>query len=133
MQEIFSHLSDLDGYDDLKPEDQSKIRKALEGHIPESAKEGRAANDEGDKQKREAAKKRTRGDEEGEKESAEKSKKARTTKAMSVVRFIYQLPCSVLMINSQEANGEEEPKKASSRKDEVSRFIWVLTCLPHSF
>jgi len=46
MQELYSDPSDLDGFDDLKPEDKDRINKALQdGHvaeddIPESAKEG---------------------------------------------------------------------------------------------
>jgi hypothetical protein len=46
MQELYSDPSNLDGFDDLKPEDKDRISKALQdGHvaeddIPESAKEG---------------------------------------------------------------------------------------------
>ena len=91
---MFSEPSELDGYEELKPEDQAKIQKALEeGHVaeedvPESAKKGEAGDEEEeeeDKPKKKAAKKRARDDEEGEEEAAEKPKKARATKAVSVV------------------------------------------------
>ena len=56
MQEFYSDPSDLDGFDELKPEDKERIKKALqdgrvaEDDIPESAKkEGPAA--EGTKSK----------------------------------------------------------------------------------
>ena len=57
MQDMYSKPSDLDGYNDLKPEDQSKIQKALEeGHvaeedIPESAKKGEAGGEEEEEDK----------------------------------------------------------------------------------
>ena len=81
MKKSLTDVSELDGYEDLKPEDQAKITKAWEeGHvadedIPETAKKPVGEDDEGEKPKRKkAAAKKT--DEQG----GEKPKKARVTK-----------------------------------------------------
>ena len=89
MKETYSDASELDGFDELNPEDREKIVKAFEdGHvaeedIPESArKEGgeMGSDEEGEeKPKKKAATKRTK-NKEGE-EVAEKPKRSRTTKA----------------------------------------------------
>ena len=55
MKEIFDDADDLDGFEDLKDEDQEKIRKAWEdgkvdpADIPESAKKPEEDEDEDDK------------------------------------------------------------------------------------
>ena len=82
MQKSFNAASELDGYSDLRPEDQERVDKAWEdGHvadedIPESAKKPAGEGEEEDKPKRKkAAAKKTEGEE------GEKPKKARATKA----------------------------------------------------
>jgi hypothetical protein len=82
MKKSINEGSDLDGYDELNPEDKEKVDKAWdEGHvaeedIPESAKKPAGEDGEEEKPKRKkAAAKKT--DEEG----GEKPKKARATKA----------------------------------------------------
>ena len=53
MKKSFSDASELDGYEDLKPEDQEKVNKAWEeGHvadedIPESARKADDGEDDG--------------------------------------------------------------------------------------
>ena len=82
MQKTLSAASELDGYSDLRPEDQERVDKAWEdGHvadedIPESAKKPAGEGDEEeDKPKRKkAAAKKTE-------EEGEKPKKARAAKA----------------------------------------------------
>ena len=54
MKKSFSDASELDGYEDLKPEDQEKVNKAWEeGHvadedIPESARKADDGEDDGE-------------------------------------------------------------------------------------
>lgn len=92
MQELYSEPSDLDGFDELKPEDKEKVRKAFQdGHvadedIPETAKKEGAAGEEDEDEEGEKPKKKTasrkRKDTEAEGEPAtEKPKRSRTTKA----------------------------------------------------
>ncbi|KIK65652.1 hypothetical protein GYMLUDRAFT_159512 [Collybiopsis luxurians FD-317 M1] len=78
--------SDIDGFEELRPEDQDKITKAWEeGHvadedIPETARkaEGEADEEEDEeKPKKKARATKKKGDDDGE----EKPKKARATKA----------------------------------------------------
>ncbi|KAI0251934.1 hypothetical protein BJV78DRAFT_1207868 [Lactifluus subvellereus] len=82
MKKSFSSADDLDGFDELQPADQEKIRKAWEdGHvadedIPETARKAEGGDDVAEakpKKKRAPTKK----DDEGE---AAKPKKARTSK-----------------------------------------------------
>ncbi|KIL62873.1 hypothetical protein M378DRAFT_128311, partial [Amanita muscaria Koide BX008] len=83
MKEMFSDPSDLDGYDDLKPEDQERIQKALEeGHvadedIPRSARKEKGKED---KPMKRAIKKNAAANDEGEEEVAEKPKRSRSSK-----------------------------------------------------
>merc|ERR1711939_482199 len=90
MSKVFNSASELDGYEDLRPEDQAKIDKAFEdGHVdpddvPESAKkpeDDEAAEGEGDespaKKKKPAAKKSKKAkEEEGAPDEAEEKKAA---------------------------------------------------------
>lgn len=88
----FHKASDLDGYEDLKPEDQKKLDTAYEaGHvadedIPESARkpvgdEG-ADDDEDEKpKKKKAAPKKKKAADDGDEEEEEKPKKARASRA----------------------------------------------------
>lgn len=124
MQELYSEPSDLDGFDELNPEDKEKVRKAFQdGHvadedIPESAKKEGAAgeedeDEEADKPKKKAAS-RKRKDTEAEGEAAtEKPKRSRTTKAkvsqISLHRFAPHR-------SQQETDGEDKPKKTTARK-----------------
>lgn len=93
MKNSFEEASELDGYDELKEEDQAKVVKAWEeGHvadedIPESArKEGDGEGDEDDeedkpKKKKAAPKKKKADDEDGE---VEKPKRSRATKKVFI-------------------------------------------------
>jgi hypothetical protein len=85
MKSSFSSADELDGFDELQPADQEKVRKAWEdGHvadedIPETARKAEGGDDAEEakpKKKRASAKK----DGEGE---AAKPKKARTSKKAS--------------------------------------------------
>jgi hypothetical protein len=104
MQELYSDPSDLDGFDDLKPEDKERIRKALQdGHVaeddipPSAKKEGAAAEgtegegeDEGEEKPKKKAASRKRKDTEAEGEAAaEKPKRSRTTKAKASPNFAH--------------------------------------------
>ena len=97
----FSEASELDGFEDLKPEDQEKITKAWEDgtvadeDIPESARKPEAEEGaETDKPKKAAAKKAPKkkaaaedADEEGADEDEAPKKKASTSKvSASLVR-----------------------------------------------
>ncbi|KDQ60104.1 hypothetical protein JAAARDRAFT_125962 [Jaapia argillacea MUCL 33604] len=98
----FSEASELDGYEELKPEDQAKIDKAWEDgkvadeDIPESARkpEGEAGGDDDEgkpKKKRAPAKprgKKKADDEDGDEEEV-KEKPKRTRKAPAKVRFFF--------------------------------------------
>ena len=80
MKKSFEEASDLDGYEDLKPEDQARVIKAYQdGHvadedIPESAR--KPADEEGEEKPKKGRKKKA-DDDEGE--SAEKPKKAKAS------------------------------------------------------
>ena len=84
MKKSFSEADELDGFDELRPADQDKIRKAWEdGHvadedIPETARkaQGDDGEEEKPKKKRAPAKK-------GDEGEAAKPKKARTSKKAS--------------------------------------------------
>lgn len=91
MKKSFDEPSELDGYDELRPEDQAKIVKAWQegkvdpADIPESARKPAAAGDEGEEdgekpKKKPAAKrapKKKAEDEEEGGEAVEKPKKSR--------------------------------------------------------
>ncbi|KIL62865.1 hypothetical protein M378DRAFT_165140 [Amanita muscaria Koide BX008] len=84
MKEMFSDPSDLNGYDDLKAEDQERIQKALEeGHVADEDIPNSARKKEGeeDKPKKRATKRKAASDDEGEEEVAEKPKKSHSTQA----------------------------------------------------
>ncbi|TDL21946.1 zf-PARP-domain-containing protein [Rickenella mellea] len=106
MKSKFNQASDLDGFDELKPEDQAKIQKAWdEGHvadedIPETARKPAAEGGDEDggekpKRKRAPAKKKAKKDEdeEGDEEEAEEKpkkkaaprKKAKVRRSMSAL------------------------------------------------
>jgi len=104
MQELYSDPSDLDGFEDIKPEDKERIRKALQdGHVAEedippsarkegAADEGTEGEDEGEEKpkKRAAPRKRKETEAEGE-AAAEKPKRSRTTKAKASPNFAHCL------------------------------------------
>ena len=79
MKEIFDDADDLDGFEDLKDEDQEKIRKAWEdgkvdpADIPESAKKPEEDEDEDEDEEDGEKKKKT-------KKSSKKEKKAEDDK-----------------------------------------------------
>lgn len=86
MKKSFAESDELDGYENLTPEDKERVNAAWEsGHvadedIPESARKPAGGDDEDEekpKKKRAAPKKKKDEDEEG----AEKPKRARATKA----------------------------------------------------
>jgi hypothetical protein len=100
MKKKFENGSDLDGYEDLKPEDQAKIDKAWEvGHvaeedIPESARKPAEDDDGEEKPKKKTAsrkKKNADADEDGDKP---KPKRAPRKKA-KVVNVCYFTSCSI--------------------------------------
>jgi hypothetical protein len=92
MKAQFSDASELDGYEELQPDDQERVKKAYEdGHVapedvPESAKkpageDGDAEEDEDQpKKKSRATKKKDDGEEKAKKDDGEKPKRARATK-----------------------------------------------------
>jgi len=82
----YSEASDIDGFEDLRPEDQNRVTKALEDgevaqeDIPDSAKkpdDGKEKEEEKPKKAKRAPKKRKA--EDGADEREEKPKKARAT------------------------------------------------------
>lgn len=93
MKKSLNESSDLDGYEDLTPEDKLKVDAAWEaGHvadedIPESARKpaGNDGEEDEDKPKKKAAPKKApakkKAGESGDEEPAEKPKKARAAKA----------------------------------------------------
>jgi len=114
MKKSLDEASELDGYDDLKPEDKKKIDKTWEdGHvadedIPESAKKPAGEDGEEEKPKRKkAAPKKT--DEEG----GEKPKRARPTKAKVIRTATYVLRSNLMVsqkVDDEETDGDEERK-----------------------
>ncbi len=89
MKKNFEDASELDGYEELNPEDQAKIRQAYqEGHVAEedipvtarkpAGEEGEEEVDEEKPKKKRAPAKKKVADEDGE--AAEKPKRARATK-----------------------------------------------------
>jgi hypothetical protein len=83
IKKFFPDPADLDGYEDLKPEDQQKIKTAYEaGHvaeedIPETAKKPAGEGDEDEeeeKPKKKGGRKRKADDEEGGEEEKPKKK-----------------------------------------------------------
>ncbi len=86
MKKSFSEADELDGFDELQPADQEKIRKAWEEgnvadeDVPKTAR--KAQGDDGADEEAKPKKKRTtaKKDDEGE---AAKPKKARTSKKAS--------------------------------------------------
>lgn len=87
MKSKFEDPSDLDGFEDLTPEDQAKIKKAYEdGHvadedIPDSARKPEADDDEdGEKPKKKVTKKKKAADDE-DGEDKPKAKRAPRKKA----------------------------------------------------
>lgn len=96
MKKSFTEADELDGFDELQPADQDKIRKAWEdGHvadedIPETAR--KAQGDDGADEEAKPKKKRAPAKKADEGEAA-KPKKARTSKKASCS---YLLPFSLL-------------------------------------
>ena len=78
MKKSFEGADELDGYEDLKPEDKEKVNKAFEeGHvadedIPESAKKPDGDEEEKPKKKRAPAKKKAKKDDDEEEEGEER-------------------------------------------------------------
>lgn len=98
MKKAFSEADELDGFGDLQPADQDKIRKAWEdGHvadddIPETARKAEGddvANEEAKPKKKRAPAKK------GDEGEASKPKKARTSKkaSPSYSLLFYLLTC----------------------------------------
>merc|ERR1711939_785462 len=119
MSKVFNSASELDGYEDLRPEDQAKIDKAFEdGHVdpddvPESAKkpeDDEAAEGEGDespaKRKKPAAKKSKKAkEEEGAPDEAEEKKAAPKKRAAPAKKA-----------KKEEAESEEEAKPPAKKR-----------------
>ena len=101
MRKQFESAADLDGYDDLKPEDQEKVNKAWEeGHVAEEDIPETAKKPEGD-------------------EEEEKPKKTKKKAKVSVTPLI----CSIGMVcwstfqkDDEDGDEEEKPKKAPPKK-----------------
>ncbi|TFK41503.1 poly polymerase and DNA-ligase Zn-finger region-domain-containing protein [Crucibulum laeve] len=104
MKKSFEDPSELDGYDDLKPEDQAKVKESwqqghvAEGDIPASAKKDDGAaegEEEEEKPKKKAKKTAAKKADESEGESAaEKPKKARASKAKVGLNLPYPTSCA---------------------------------------
>jgi hypothetical protein len=98
MKKAFSEADELDGFDDLQPADQEKIRKAWEDglvadeDIPESAR--KAEGDDGATEEAKPKKKRAPA-KKGDEGEAAKPKKARTSKKASRLYSLlfYPLTC----------------------------------------
>ena len=118
MKKSFDEPSELDGYDDLKPEDQAKIFKAWQegkvdpADIPETAKKPAAGDeDQEDEEKpkkkaaaKRAPKKKAEDEEEGG-EAVEKPKKSRAkakvgATSLHLIKHFYAQRC----YDSAEAN-----------------------------
>ena len=80
MKKSFESAEELDGYEDLKPEDQEKVNKAWEeGHVadedvPDSAKKPDDDEEEKPKKKRAPVKKKAKKDEDGDEEKPKKKR-----------------------------------------------------------
>jgi hypothetical protein len=111
MKKSLDEPSELDGYDELKPEDQAKIVKAWQegkvdpADVPESARKPEAGDEDeegGEKRKKKAApkkapkKKADDAEEEEGVEAVEKPKKSRA-KAKVGTTFDQTLLCSTLL------------------------------------
>lgn len=90
MKKSFSSSSELDGYDELRPEDKAKVDTAWEaGHvadedIPESAKKPAGEEDKDDEEKpkkKAGAKKAKKGEDEGNKATENESRKQHAKKS----------------------------------------------------
>jgi len=91
MTEKYAEPSDLDGFDELKPEDQAKITTAYQtGSVADEDIPDSARKPEGEEKPKKAAAKKKKADD-GE-ESAEKPKKARATTSKV---FIFCIPWPV--------------------------------------
>jgi flagellar biosynthesis GTPase FlhF len=111
MKEKFSSAEDLDGFEDLKEEDQERVRHAWEEgrvadeDIPETArKPADAEDDEKPKRKRAPAKKK----DEAEEDEEEKPKRKRATKSKKVDEEAED--------EAEAEDVEEKPKSAPARK-----------------
>lgn len=100
VKKQFSDADELDGFEELKPEDQEKLKKAFETgqvaeeDIPESARK-EAADDDGEekpKKKRAAPKKKKDADEDDDEEKPKK----RVRKPAAKVRLPSWVPCQPL-------------------------------------
>lgn len=94
MKKSFPEADDLDGFDELEPADQDKIRKAWDdGHvadedIPETARKPETADDADEEAKPKKKRASPKKDDEGD---VAKPKKARTTKKVSRYRPCFSL------------------------------------------
>lgn len=109
MKAKFSNAEDLDGFEDLKEEDQERVRRAWEEgrvadeDIPETArKPADAEDDEKPKRKRAPAKKKD------EAEDEEKPKRKRATKSKKTDEEAED--------EAEAEDVEEKPKSAPARK-----------------
>jgi len=125
MKKSVQEASDLDGYDDLRPEDQATVIKAWQdGHvadedIPDSAR--KPADEDGEekpkKTKKAAVKKKAN---ESDGEAAEKPKKAKATAKVRTLTFKWSRSFDIYLQKAvkesedeaaQEEEEEEKPKK----------------------
>lgn len=126
MKKAFEDPTELDGYEEIRPEDQAKVIKAWqEGHvsdedIPESAR--KPAGDDGEeevedeekpKKKRAPAKKKA-ADTDGE--AAEKPKKVRATKAKVKGIFYQNIPPSYTQLYRRRSLTMRAPKRPRRRR-----------------
>ncbi|KAG6899853.1 hypothetical protein C0993_006197 [Termitomyces sp. T159_Od127] len=115
MKKSFSSSSELDGYDDLRPEDKAKVDAAWEaGHvadedIPESAKKpaGQENEDDEEKPKKKAGAKKAKKDEDEDNKGTEKESRNQRVKKSKTVGADD---------DTDRAQDEEKSKKASVTK-----------------
>jgi hypothetical protein len=127
MKKSFSEADELDGFDELQPADQDKIRKAWEdGHVADEDIPETARKAQGDDEEEEKPKKKRAPAKKGEGEAA-KPKKARTSKKASPPYSLFFYPFDMTACHSQKSDEEgeavddddvekEKPKKAPVAK-----------------
>jgi len=115
MKEKVGEAEDLDGFDDMKPEDQEKIKTAWEKgqvadeDIPETARKEGEEDDQGRKRKKAISKKKKA---ESESDQAEEATKTAPSRTRSTVKKAAKKPDSD--VESADEESGEKPQKRSN-------------------
>lgn len=129
LKKSFSEADELDGFDELQPADQDRIRKAWdEGRVPdedvpETARKPEKADDANDEEKPKKKRAPPKKDDEG---GAAKPKKARTSKKVCrrcpCFTFSVLIPLTISQKSDEDGEAadddeeKEKPKKAPASK-----------------